>query len=339
MLTVLRHTRSLPLPAHTSQLRTWTGRSALAHLANVARPSAVMMPCYVPEGVIDPFRRYGRVIQFYRLNADRLTPDLADIEKCLKRFLPPVMVVVIHYFGYAVDTAPIRALCDAHEATLLEDCAHALFEPAPRADYVLYSLNKFLPVTDGAILLSRRADVSIRSQPPVPVDTMLAYRRHMEAIETVATGTDPERWPLDMVLAGEQYGRYYTDIAGDLTPRAQSAYSWAVEHAANYDQMRSQRLVNAVTVWAELGGWRPGVNDVPFAAPIQVENVDRVRASLMSAGIIPERLAHRWDHVPNSDPQFAVERRFIDSHLLLPIGEMIHESDVAEMCCKVRNAL
>src|SRR5690349_19162892 len=68
-----------------SLCRLATGRSALFHLTKrlpAGHVRAVLMPCYVPEGVIQPFTAAGFERVFYRLRAD-LTPSVDHVERLL----------------------------------------------------------------------------------------------------------------------------------------------------------------------------------------------------------------------------------------------------------------
>mgnify|MGYP001576704093 CR=1 FL=1 len=184
MLTCLRHSQR----NWTSECRVATGRSAINHLIHIAMPKAVLMPAYVPEGVIIPFQRLKVPIKFYKLRED-LRPDLDHLQKLIAK---GDMVVVIHYFGYLTETGALREIISNANGLLFEDCVHAAFAKAPDADVALWSMNKFLPVVDGAIMRSRRRsiDVSCRDFPPLPPLVMAAYHKHLDLNARLALVTD-----------------------------------------------------------------------------------------------------------------------------------------------------
>src|SRR5579863_7629745 len=134
MLTVLRHARNDvasvarprrlddTFPSFNSSCRVATGRSAIRHLIDLARPAHALMPAYVAEGVIAPFLNANVPVEFYRLRED-LTPDIADLRLQLDRHGSRTIVVLIHYFGYPSPVAPVRREVDAAGGLLLEDCA------------------------------------------------------------------------------------------------------------------------------------------------------------------------------------------------------------------------
>ena len=121
MLTLLRH-RMEPWsgpsagkgwrafqPDASSVCRVATGRSALRLLADKLRPSAVLMPSFVAEGVLQPFIEAGIRVIFYRLQED-LSPDLSDIEALLSGIDGRCLAILLHYFGYITPSAALSKL-------------------------------------------------------------------------------------------------------------------------------------------------------------------------------------------------------------------------------------
>jgi dTDP-4-amino-4,6-dideoxygalactose transaminase len=119
----------LPLPASArSVCRLATGRSALFHLiARLPTPHActVLMPCYIAEGVIRPFRAADFNVRFYRLNAD-LTPNEADVAAILDETPGRAVFMLIHYFGFSSASKALLDMLRDHRAIVASDCAHAL---------------------------------------------------------------------------------------------------------------------------------------------------------------------------------------------------------------------
>jgi len=127
----------------------------------------ILLPAYIGwssregSGVFDPVRETKTPYAFYRLRSD-LSIDLDDFRRATAQHRG-ALVLFIHYFGFPdprLETA--RKLARMHHATIIEDCAHALFTfflaPSPQliADYAIFSLHKMLPYADGGMLLSRR---------------------------------------------------------------------------------------------------------------------------------------------------------------------------------------
>lgn len=163
-----------------------TGRQCLRLLSDRLPATGsrhVLMPCYVAEGVIAPFRDAGIPVHFYRLRPD-LSPDPQDVDALLSKLGGGGLFVLVHYFGYDCASQELEAALAAHGTLLLHDAAHALYGSFATGAFVLYSFNKFLPVTDGAVLVSRRPDIDVTIDeaklPPLPEQTLAAYGRHLE---------------------------------------------------------------------------------------------------------------------------------------------------------------
>jgi hypothetical protein len=221
MKTVLRHGTfpisdkgGLQFADHASMCFTATGRSALYHLARMLDCPHVLLPAFVPEGVLFPFVAGGKMIEFYRLTAD-LAPDWPSIQ-----VYPKSLLVIIHYFGNVVDTTPAYPCNGA----VLEDCAHAPLHRPASADFTLYSLNKFLPTPDGAVLLSRRMPISHWTEraKPLPTDAMVAYQNHLRANAEIARHSKDQGAREDMLRSAACYQRYYDIMGHDLTLYAPS---------------------------------------------------------------------------------------------------------------------
>lgn len=330
MLTVLRHSQREPWK---SECRVATGRSAILHLIKVANPKAVLMPCYVPEGVITPFQRTGIPIKFYKLRED-LRPDLDHVTRLMTK---GALFVLIHFFGYQTETGALREIVHNAEGLLFEDCAHALFAKAIDADVALWSLNKFLPVVDGAILKSRRRDIDVSYTATQPLHPRIlnAYHQHLDLNARIAVCSDPAQVN---DLANESnlaYEEYYKEIK-DLSICAQSAESQCITDSTDLDAVKQARSHNAASYYKLLPKcfmFRPKPPTAPFAFPIIVRpplRVEQVFNRLLEIGVLASKLVDKWNHVPD-DPRFTAERTIMDQHLLLPVGEGVTYDDVCRI--------
>lgn len=330
MLTVLRHSQP---NVWTSECRVATGRSAILHLINITAPRAVLMPCYVPEGVIGPFQRAGVPIKFYKLRND-LRPDLDHLEKTICR---GAIVIIIHYFGYQTETGAIREIVSNADGILFEDCAHALFAKAPDADVALWSLNKFLPVVDGAILRSKRRDIDVTNfeQASLPQRTMNAYHQHLQLNSRISKCPAPQVFDLAQE-SNLAYEEYYKEIQ-NLTIYAQSTESKCIEANTDLENVRTVRSHNAATYYKNIPArftLRPKAPLAPFAFPIVIKppvECDDVFKRLVDVGVLASDLVDKWNHVPKDDKRFLIEQSFMKQHLLLPVGEEVTYDNVMEI--------
>lgn len=345
----------LTLPTSvTSICRLATGRSALYHLISrlpQAETGTVLMPCYVAEGVIKPFRSAEIKIRFYRLNAD-LTPCADDVDAILADAVGTVLVVLIHYFGFSAWTDHLRDVLDAHQPIILEDCAHAPLTTtaqgqslAEHADLALYSLNKFLPVADGAILLSRRDDIDVSmdtdSLPELPKKALDAFARHLAACRALYECTESAQSQAILNDVAAHYEDYYAVINDDLSPHRQSTMSREIEDAYPYVQSVQQRRKNAHYLYKHMetnalipvhSALPDGV--VPFGIPARVPQGrrDEILKILFEHGVLLSTLEDKWNFVPHDrQTQFSFETDFLKDHVLIPISEFITNHEMETM--------
>jgi perosamine synthetase len=133
----------------------------------------VLLPSYICAAAVEPVHASGAKSVFYRVTAG-CEADVADIEM---RITPRTRaVLIVHYFGFPNSSLlQLRDLCNRKGLALIEDCAHVLGTDADQlslgqvGDAAIYSLRKFLPIPDGAVLRwnreSNSTSTSLRSEP------------------------------------------------------------------------------------------------------------------------------------------------------------------------------
>lgn len=338
----------------TSLCRLATGRSALFHLIQrLPRPHAatVLLPAYVAEGVIQPFLTAGFTVLFYRLRPD-LSPMTEDLATLLDQVHGVAVVVLIHYFGFPVHSPELSSVLSRHHPVVVDDCAHAPFTTTPdgrplaeNVDIALYSLNKFLPVVDGAILISNRPDINLsldeKALSELPDETQQAYQNHLQAGRDLFNSDDPTQAKCYLEKLGKFYEQYYAVINADLSPCRQSVRSRQVEEAFPYDGLIQKRLTNSQIVYEELRSnvfslvhptLQPGV--VPWCIPARVPARRRteILERLFDQGILLSTLQDKWDFIPAGHrDRYAVETAFLDEHVLIPISEFITTASMRYM--------
>jgi len=336
MLTPLRYEMNLePL----SKCFFATGRSCIAHLIERFGPTNVILPALVPEGLVMPFERKSVSQQYYRLNAD-LSPNLEDLKRLAHGVRP--LIVVVHYFGYCMPTYHAALLAHEHGGLLLEDCAHCLANPNQEtlgcADLSLYSLNKVLPVPDGAFMISRTPQ-AVLSYPhdmePLDDGTLNAYRVHLSRNRVIAAAPKPEtdadyEW-LRMARAHSDaaYNEYYEGIAADMTPHAASELSKRVYSEVDFALILRLRRANAQALVNGLPDSMLFRRDLPqFVLPIRVKN--HLGGKFNDLGIAPMVIASRW-HV-----RAEIDGDFFKNHWLIPIHESIKVDEATAMATAIR---
>lgn len=340
------------LPVSSSSIcRLATGRSAIFHLIDrlpAAYTHTVLLPCYVAEGVIQPFRAAGFLLRFYRLSAD-LQPDEAHICELLDGLSRSPVFMLLHYFGYPSAAPSLLARLRQAGALVVSDCAHA---PMTRTedgtplgelgDLALYSLNKFIPVCDGAILVSMTPEVNVAldevALPTLPAATVDAYMDHLAACRLLFDSPTVAHAAEQLVLIGSSYERFYKFINTDLSPRRQSAASLRLEACFPFTEAASLRRRHGCRVHQALAG-HPVIHPlwtdlpskvVPFGIAVRVADQRRneVQHCLFQDNILASTLADKWDFVPTEHlMDFPVEVGFLRNHLLLPVSEFLSDED------------
>lgn len=324
MLTVQRKTN----PAlWTSELRCATGRSALWWLFSKLNYSRILLPSYVPEGVLEPAKLFGKPVEHYRLNAD-MTPDVDDITSRIEGptfsancKIERPLVVVIHYFGFEAPTEQLKRKVNVAGGWLLEDCAHALWAEARDADFALWSLNKVMPTVDGSLLRARGFDIDCNVTERIPFDIVQHYRRHLRfnACDAFEDGA-------------REYERYYEWIASHWFPRRMTQEAEILFNAGgilleNERAIRETRMLwyrastpNEFAVHKFIAFSSPAV--AAFAYPLVFPSRavrEKVSDALMEIGVMPATLEKHWcEHGGD----------FIHRHLLLPVDASVQQEDV-----------
>jgi dTDP-4-amino-4,6-dideoxygalactose transaminase len=363
MLTLFRHAaaetawaepEAFPLPdAGATSCRLATGRSALLHLIRRLPPACtqtVLLPCYVAEGVVQPFREAGFDIAFYRLQPD-LRPVVEDVARLLQQASGQAVFVLIHYFGFSACSEELSSVLMQRDAIVVDDLAHAPFTAGANgrllgegAELALYSLNKFLPVVDGAILLSRHPDIDVTvdeaALSELPEVAQTSYREHLQAAGALAK-CQPDEAPPWLQALGDTYERYYAVINGDLSAHRQSTASRLMEAAFPYRLLIERRQAHARMLYEGLKSPTldlvyPVLPDgvVPFCIPARVpaERRNEILERLFARGILLSTLQDKWDFVPaESAAQFAVETAFLREHVLIPVSEFITVDAMGDM--------
>jgi dTDP-4-amino-4,6-dideoxygalactose transaminase len=133
------------------------GRYAIYRILEMLRIGSdeeILVPSYHCLAMIEPIRRYGCGLRFYRVRMG-LQTHLEDITKALGPRTRAVLLV--HYFGmFQKETAAIKKFLEEHHIFLVEDCAHVIprwQEPTGGiGDISVYSPRKYLASMDGAII-------------------------------------------------------------------------------------------------------------------------------------------------------------------------------------------
>ncbi|SFJ24842.1 dTDP-4-amino-4,6-dideoxygalactose transaminase [Desulfomicrobium apsheronum] len=150
---------------------TTSGRAGLSASLRAMRTlcpqrDEVLLPAFTSFSVPSAVVNAGLKVGLYDLHPWTLAPDMVSLEKALNR--KTLCVVACHLFGYPLDLRPLRELCRAHGAVLLDDAAQAMGArvgaelAGTMGDVGLFSLSRGKNITavDGGIILTDREDLA-----------------------------------------------------------------------------------------------------------------------------------------------------------------------------------
>jgi len=144
---------------------TYSGTSAIGLSARILKKVGVnhlIAPSFNCGHEIEPFRRHGYKISFYRIDR-RGQIDLEELGSSLCG--RHQVLLVTHYFGFPQPIERLQTLCRDHRVWLLEDCAHAFLGRhnnrllGSYGDIAIFSLRKTLPLPDGGAVVIGHPDL------------------------------------------------------------------------------------------------------------------------------------------------------------------------------------
>lgn len=135
-----------------------SGRDALRSIAisNKNKYRRILIPALCCESMVEPFRRTGYEIIYFKLNQN-ITADYNDI---LDKLQDNTLILYINYFG--INSLTNEKLMSIKQAfkniKLIEDRTHDILvqrDDLDIADYTVASIRKWLAIPDGGILYTR----------------------------------------------------------------------------------------------------------------------------------------------------------------------------------------
>jgi len=324
----------------------WTssGRGSIEYLIDIIGfqdNEYVLLPAFVAEGLIRPFKRKKIKFLFYKSNSE-LIPDTDDIKELLNEFKVK-LIVVIHYFGYPQNIKLIRDFTDNRNILILEDCAQALFSCngngillGTEGDFAVFSLPKFLPVPDGSFIIVNNSEYmhgKIKYRKSLlhffSVISMIIYLYlktfHVNKMQGGLSGV------INPILLLLQIVYYYsTNYANN--PVKISGYTLKNLQKFNYEKFISKRQNNILNIFKlqTLPFWKflpVNINKINLTGiPLIAKNRKEIIRKLKNNKIEVLTYTKRWNFFSeNEKSRCENEMKFYDEHFLLPVSENITE--------------
>jgi dTDP-4-amino-4,6-dideoxygalactose transaminase len=312
----------------------------------------VLMPVFIAEGVVRPFRNKRVNVIFYRLS-ESLNPVISDIEQQLVANSNIKFLVVVHYFGFAYDFAQIRKLCTDKKIILLEDCVHGLFSKNSKGVYLgmngdisFFSLPKILPVPDGAVFFVNNPEL-------IKLKTEISFKK--SALGNIAVFFHlfyliykklEIKLPYSIIyrilnlLSKSVYGLYYNLLNISRKPKSISRLTLRILGNLNYEELISARQENIKSVYEVLSlnsNIKIFKKYEPLSVLTGVPLISR-QASMIMNGLYRHNIEcltykKRWCFIPRGrESDFKTETDFFNNHFLLPVHE-----DNSDYCNDLRS--
>ncbi len=331
----------LPLMRDTGSWHTAffnTGRAAaealLRYLKKETGLKKLLLPSYICSSITGAVRRSGLPYAYYGVT-DTLEPDAFDLEKNLE---PSAAVYITPYFGPLKDSHLLRLISQMKQQgiVVIEDVTTCLFSRTSQGlcfgDYILGSLRKWLPVPDGAVLLSKDMLPAFEKQ-CAGNDYSLYYL----AAQVMKTHYLSNR-ALDKNLYLTYAGLANKALFSDYAIREMSEITRALLPSCDIDDMVKKRTANHDFLYDALlekscvaPVMKRTENCVPMGLPILCPNRDALRAYLTSNGIY---CSIHWDRNPEC-PWDKIGHERSDCVLTLPCDQRYGPEEMKTIACRI----
>lgn len=345
------------------------GECHALRLLGIGPGDRVLLPAYHCISMLYPIQWLGAEPVFYRLHPDT-SIDFEDMTAHLAAGAKAV--IATHFFGFAQDIGRVRALCDAHGAALIEDCAHAFFgqwQGRPLGsfgDYAIASPVKFFPVFDGGCLISARH--SLEAVRPRTGDAAFQIKAVLDPLERATlygrlSLLGSLLWLKNTLWTALKRRRRAGEagapaIIGPSSSGggAELALEWletGMSRAARLGMQRGRRAsariaqarrTNYRRLAAALGGLpgcrplRPELPDetIPYVLPLLVDDPAQVFPALKQARVP----VLRWEDMPESAlAACPVADRYRSALLQLPCHQALRSHEIDWIAAQVRAAV
>jgi len=310
----------------------WNGVAALG----LTEGDVVLAPAYHQGAEIEAFARAGLTCRFYDTN-EALAPDPRTLDglRCDRTRA----LHIIHYWGFAQDSARWRDWCDERGLLLIEDGAQALLtrhEGTPvgvRADLAVFCLYKSFGLPDGGAVHCVVPLPEPGDRPPVGLRGLV--RRLGSAVaQRSAVGAavhgrlrafDPTTRPFGQFLPGEYE-------LGDPSDPPSRVTTWLL-HRVVRSEAAPRRRDHYSRLLEKLAAHVPGpflqlrVGDCPIAFPVETTEPHALARHLAAEGIDTGFLWPTW-HPSLRIEEYPVARRFRERVLALPVHQELTDADV-----------
>lgn len=305
-------------------------RDGLDLLSSIAtdEKSNVVLPAYIPSGLLEPIKEAGYSPRFYRITKS-LRTDLGDVEAQIDT--DTLALLSVNYFGFPQpDHDALVGLAADYGIPLIEDNAHSALSMTPegtilgtRGDIGFTSFRKTLPVPDGSILYVWRDDIVDGPYPRSGIyrrvnvrDARMLLRYVHDVVGPNNSGSPPAwsdaSWTDGRDLFGRDPHKVYQASKGQMSlPSALLLESLRPESII---QARREKYRDRQRLFEDIEGVRPvfdtlGRGVCPHSYPVLIEEWDEFSTRQLP----PHVTVSRWPPLPH---EVGTDSRFETVHYL-----------------------
>lgn len=330
-------------------------RDGLDHLG-CRSTGNVLVPAYLPDGVVEPILELGLEPRYYSIEAD-LGPDLADLVARIDAESRAVMVV--HYFGFPQPRfEEVLSLATDRDLFVVDNSAHSPFSRRDSrllgtfGDVGFTSFRKTLPLPDGALLVGD--GVSACASPLAGHASWVSPSncRHLvrKLLTFVRFRTDRPRRIADaaLVLAGAP--PVGPELTYALSKAPMSSLSWYLTGTIDPRGVIAARRA-VYSAWLDVFAGQPEASLLyeslpdgvcPQAVPLVFDRADAARRFVEAVKTAGVEGVHTWPHLREAvgeDPAYETATDLASRLVTVPCHQQLSPDAVAGAADGVAAAL
>ena len=315
--------------------------SSLPNFNPTSKPT-VLLPAFLPEGIIYPFKRSGWTIQFYELDYHgnplwESFPSTVSVK----------IAILIHLFGIPRDSQRFKALL-SDQTLFIEDFAHNHLSPKEQLDLVgdigLFSFPKLIGLPDGAALIQKNQNWALSKARRNSLLHLLYVGLRMNAL---LFDSFHHRWPFQILKPLlKKVAVFHTVLSYRILQRychkphqISILSTWLLNHTDHQkivDQRKNLYAIYTKQLSNPLIMPISAISVLPLAIigyPILVKDRDDFLSYLEKHQIRATIFKEGWDFIPEAQrQQFKSSQKLLRQHILLPLHQKLSATDIERIC-------
>lgn len=315
-----------------------SGRGCLSlalDLLELAKDDEVLIPAYVPEGILKPLMKKRIGYKFYDINLD-FSVNVSNLEKFVDKNTK--VIIIIHYFGFIQPIEEIKRFCLERDIFLIEDCAQAFMSQYPDGGFVgkygdmsLYSFTKTFKIPDGAGLLVNNPNLK-KKLAKVEINKGNFISRIYVLLRIIGNmdfnySIFPKIRALSTKISYKILNNYL------VAPISISSRSMDLLSNQEFDKLKEMRIKSFKLYLDNLKYLHIPLNTIdnkicPFGFPLLIDDRDIIYSELKKNGTYCLK-NKGWTFIGETESnKFPNSWRIINEILTLPVNQYTHENEI-----------